>query len=311
MSKKCPKCATENFDSASVCRHCGEPLKFDTLIASETGLTNDNTQKLALDKYSKVLIAIIVFIVILIVFLVGLLLFSGSDSSEETPDAPISQAEQGDVNKLSAELDDSDSGKSNMITGVNDIPSQDWDSFISVTSVELDSEKAELEEGETLKLTATVMPKDASVQTISWLSGDTSVATVDDNGNVKAVAEGKTKIYVYTYDGEFSDSCEVTVKSKKQLIEPQSIADYGKYIVKVDTYLSLRYGPGIEYDEIKRIDNGEVLTVYAYQNDTNSNTWAYVKYNGKFGWVYDNFLISKTQTTEPETEEDGYITDEE
>lgn len=298
MSKKCANCATENYDSAIKCRHCGEAFRYDMYVSSQTGLATKNVQKNILDKSTKILVVIIVFIVILIAFLIGMFIVTnvGADSNTVESDMSIS-----DMNQLSANLEQSADENDDFITGVNDIALQSWDNYIAVTAVELDYKNIELEEGDVFQLNAAVKPKEASVQTVLWSTSDASVASVDEYGTVTANAAGTAYIYVYSYDEQQYDVCEVIINNKTKLVEPQSMADYGKYIVKVDTYLSLRYGPDAEYGEIKRINNNEELTVYAYENDKSGNTWAYVKYNGKLGWVYDNFLVSKTQTVTDNT----------
>ena len=53
-------------------------------------------------------------------------------------------------------------------------------------------EKAELKVGETTKATATIMPEGAEGVELAWTSSDDKIATVDKDGNVKAVAEGKS-----------------------------------------------------------------------------------------------------------------------
>jgi len=85
---------------------------------------------------------------------------------------------------------------------------------VLATSVELDSENAEMTEGETLQLTATVLPEDATDKTVTWASSDEAVATVDDTGLVTAVAAGTATITATTNDGsDLSASCTVTVAS--------------------------------------------------------------------------------------------------
>ena len=54
--------------------------------------------------------------------------------------------------------------------------------------------------GESAVLTATVNPSNATSQTLSWTSSDTSVATVSD-GTVKAIAEGTATITAAATDG--------------------------------------------------------------------------------------------------------------
>ncbi len=60
---------------------------------------------------------------------------------------------------------------------------------------------------------ATVAPANATVKTVSWDSDDDEVATVDGSGKVVGVAAGTATITVTTADGDFTDTCEVTVTS--------------------------------------------------------------------------------------------------
>lgn len=80
-----------------------------------------------------------------------------------------------------------------------------------VSEVTIQPASAEIKEGETVQLTATVTPADAS-QAVEWASLDTSVATVDENGLVKGVAQGSTKIFARSKaDPDKQGSCEITV----------------------------------------------------------------------------------------------------
>ena len=64
---------------------------------------------------------------------------------------------------------------------------------------------------DTATLTATVAPAGAD-KSVTWTSSDTSVATVDENGTVTAVAYGTATITATTNDGtDLTASCEVTV----------------------------------------------------------------------------------------------------
>ena len=79
---------------------------------------------------------------------------------------------------------------------------------VPVTSVSLDKNTAGLLVGETLQLTATVLPSNATDRTVTWTSSDTQVATVE-NGLVTALAAGETIITAKVED--FSVTCTVTV----------------------------------------------------------------------------------------------------
>ena len=81
--------------------------------------------------------------------------------------------------------------------------------FIAVSSVLVTPETAEIEVGEMLALTATVLPEDATDKTITWESDKPEVASVSDDGVVTAVAEGTANITAKA--GEKTAICVVTV----------------------------------------------------------------------------------------------------
>ena len=81
--------------------------------------------------------------------------------------------------------------------------------YIAVTSVQLSPEAAELEVGETLTLTVTVLPENATDKTVTWSTDNASVATVAEDGTVTAVAQGTATIIAAA--GEAKASCVITV----------------------------------------------------------------------------------------------------
>ena len=85
-------------------------------------------------------------------------------------------------------------------------------SGISPTSVKIGNNPGKLKPGETVKLSATITPNNATNKTITWSSSDTKVATVDSNGNVKAVKDGTVKITAKTVNGK-TDTVALTVKT--------------------------------------------------------------------------------------------------
>ncbi len=88
------------------------------------------------------------------------------------------------------------------------------DDVKSVTSVSI-SGKKEVNIGESIKLTASIKPKDATNKEVSWTSSNPSIATVDKNGNVKGIKSGKVTITVTTVDGEKKATISIEVKEKK------------------------------------------------------------------------------------------------
>ena len=83
-----------------------------------------------------------------------------------------------------------------------------------VNEVSLDKTELALTVGDTQTLTATITPNDANNKNVSWSSDKPSVATVDENGKVTAVAVGTANITVKTVDGGKTAVCAVTVTAK-------------------------------------------------------------------------------------------------
>ena len=83
---------------------------------------------------------------------------------------------------------------------------------IPVTGVILNFSSIDLYIGGTLPLTATVSPASATDKSITWISDNTAVATVDGiTGLLTAVGTGTATITVTTVNGGYSDICTVTV----------------------------------------------------------------------------------------------------
>ena len=83
--------------------------------------------------------------------------------------------------------------------------------FVPVTSVALSDTTLTLTEGDTKKLTATVLPENANNKVVTWSSSAPGVATVVD-GLITAVSPGNAVITVTANDGGFKAICNVTVK---------------------------------------------------------------------------------------------------
>ena len=85
------------------------------------------------------------------------------------------------------------------------------DVIYKVTGVSLSPKTLSLNPGKEGTLIATITPDNATDKSVKWESDDTSVATVNENGKVTAVAEGSATITVTTADGGKTATCEVTV----------------------------------------------------------------------------------------------------
>jgi len=72
-------------------------------------------------------------------------------------------------------------------------------------------ETTAMEPGSERALRAVIEPNNATNEGVTWASDDTNVATVDEDGVVKAVSAGKAVISATTEDGEKTASCTVVV----------------------------------------------------------------------------------------------------
>ena len=83
--------------------------------------------------------------------------------------------------------------------------------YVPVISIALNSKTLNLELNQTGQIIATVLPLTATNQAITWVSNDTSIADVDQQGNVCSNALGQTSILVTTADGSKQAQCQITV----------------------------------------------------------------------------------------------------
>lgn len=91
---------------------------------------------------------------------------------------------------------------------------------IEVESVQVTPSEAEINVDDDITLEAVVLPENADYELV-WSSSNTSVATVDENGKVTAVAAGQAEIMASA--GDKQGICEITVL--KVAAEPQ-VGDY-------------------------------------------------------------------------------------
>ena len=83
--------------------------------------------------------------------------------------------------------------------------------IVPVTGVSLDRTSAEIIKGDSMTLTATVAPSNATNKNVIWTSSDPSVATVSQSGVITAIKAGSTTVVATTIDGEKAAACEIVV----------------------------------------------------------------------------------------------------
>lgn len=160
---------------------------------------------------------------------------------------------------------------------------------VEATSISLNSTKLELIVNETFLLQATVSPKNATDKTVTWESSDSQIASVSQNGFVKAISAGNTTITAKC--GNVSTICDITVK------EPIVAQEVGfKNLYNNITYNDLTYstndqsficipeitGPYNDEDfsiELWFRDNGNHFSNYIYQENSGEYAGNYVQTN--------------------------------
>lgn len=85
--------------------------------------------------------------------------------------------------------------------------------IVKIESFKLNKTELNLIIGQEETLTAIITPTDATYKKISWVSLDTSIATVDEDGKVTAIKAGEAKIIAIT-ENDITKTCTVTVTEK-------------------------------------------------------------------------------------------------
>lgn len=87
--------------------------------------------------------------------------------------------------------------------------------ILKVQDIILSSERELLEVGQTVSLTATVVPSNVANPTVSWYSDNEKVAKVSSDGTVTAVSAGTANITVRSLDGSnIKETAEIKVNEK-------------------------------------------------------------------------------------------------
>lgn len=89
---------------------------------------------------------------------------------------------------------------------------------IEVTNLHLSAKYDTIAVNEEMSITCSLEPSEATIQTISWTSSNPNVASVDQEGNVKGLAEGNTVIYATAHNG-LNKAWNLTVKQEIEVEE--------------------------------------------------------------------------------------------
>ncbi len=107
---------------------------------------------------------------------------------------------------------------------------------VPVASVALDEKTKTMYVGQSARLTYTLLPTTASINSVTWTSTNTSVATVDGTGLVTAKGAGTTVIILKTIDGGHSVYCTITVRQVATAVK----FDVASLNLKVGEYYNIK-----------------------------------------------------------------------
>lgn len=158
--------------------------------------------------------------------------------------------------------------------------------------------------GETMKLKAKIVPKNATVKALEWSSSNNAVATVDTTGRVQAISEGMVKIRAKTKDGTNKQAvCLITVRTPVEatgvtVTSQELIVAKGRHIPS-----GIAISPSNSTDKIKYYsDNKRVATVdkrgKIYAKRKGQVTIYGVTSNGQTGYT-DVLVVGLNRTTLP------------
>jgi uncharacterized protein YjdB len=124
---------------------------------------------------------------------------------------------------------------------------------VSPTSITLDKGEVALTTdinlNQSVTLKATVAPTNAAVKNVTWMTGNSNVATVDANGRVTAVGKGTCTITAKTLDGGLAATCKVTVTKKDEMVARSAFSENFKAADKWEGSVSFMDGSYYTYWE--------------------------------------------------------------
>lgn len=103
---------------------------------------------------------------------------------------------------------------------------------ILIEAIVLDKTQISLNEGETVQMSATTYPTNATIKQLEWSSSNTEIATVDANGLVTCIKEGMAIITATATDGSGKSAiCIISVTSGIEGVNEDSITEVARYDV--------------------------------------------------------------------------------
>ena len=153
---------------------------------------------------------------------------------------------------------------------------------IPVTGVTISDKNVTVKANNSVLITATVEPSDATNKYCTWSSDNPSIATVD-NGRIRGMSEGNCTITVTTNDGGFTDTCSVTVEAAETTSQDltSSVGFETGWITKNGTFNTSATGS----KSTGYLDIEGATTIGVKINNTNTEINAIHFYDSDQNWI--------------------------
>lgn len=163
-----------------------------------------------------------------------------------------------------------------------------------LTGFTLDSEDFTLQAGDRHQLVATFDPADWN-GTVTWESSDTRYATVDADGwvtNVNTDPGSNNMVIITAHADGISVGCVVycvgpEVVEPSQAPAPSAVTGTRGVIINANGGLRVRSGPGISYDVVASLYNGDPIIVIADAGDG----WHQISFSGPGGQATTGYIM--------------------
>lgn len=170
---------------------------------------------------------------------------------------------------------------------------------IEVESVTLNETSVQMTPGSQIVLTATVLPEDSDERTVSWLSSDESVLTVE-NGTVTAISKGEAIVTAKCGGKEATCNITVSVPSVQRGDFYYSDGTWSSELNPTKTPVGIVFwsGDATSFDKTLKEDhpqctNGLAVSIHEYKLYWQEKYSIYLEQAGQYGghvgkWVEEN-----------------------
>ena len=137
---------------------------------------------------------------------------------------------------------------------------------VDVSVITFSQTQLRIDVGLAATLTATILPLNATFQTLVWSSTDATIASVNNSGLITAKKAGSCTITAATTDGKHAASCQITVTSGQSAVTGIKV-DSTRFQLLIGTSLKMGYtlspGNALNNGVTWSSDNTAVATVGA------------------------------------------------